>query len=284
MKGYIYKYTFPDNKVYIGQTRRNPKIRHREHLDPVTGPYTPGFWEAYQKFNTFKYEIVHEIQHEDELVRILNALESMLIYELKAYDSAYGYNKQIFGHERTNSNRILSQKFEEVFHHLTYKQKILHSSICTKIWETKESFTAEERDMLQKCCSNDDPMFHFHEGFDIDSLVREDIEDNWFQIERVLNFLLMEIEDEAYNEARCFVNENADAILSNYYDSKTIVALDKDGNIVKEFLSYNEIADYFNVTRSDNVRNVIRGKQKTAYGYFWKMKSDIKIGIDIHVD
>ena len=38
MKGIIYKYTFPDGKVYIGQTR-NPEKRKREHIDPKTGPY-----------------------------------------------------------------------------------------------------------------------------------------------------------------------------------------------------------------------------------------------------
>ena len=48
MKGYIYKYTFPDGKVYIGQTRRPIELRHAEHLNPSTGPLNPGFWEAYQ--------------------------------------------------------------------------------------------------------------------------------------------------------------------------------------------------------------------------------------------
>lgn len=32
MKGIIYKYTFPDGKVYIGQTR-NPEKRKREHAE-----------------------------------------------------------------------------------------------------------------------------------------------------------------------------------------------------------------------------------------------------------
>ena len=50
MKGYIYKYTFPDGKVYIGQTRRDPQIRHREHISPVTGSTNGGFWRAYSTF------------------------------------------------------------------------------------------------------------------------------------------------------------------------------------------------------------------------------------------
>ena len=50
MKGFIYKCTFPDGKVYIGQTRRNPEQRRREHQNPVTGPCNSGFWKEYQKF------------------------------------------------------------------------------------------------------------------------------------------------------------------------------------------------------------------------------------------
>ena len=41
MKGYIYKYTFSDGKVYVGQTRRHISIRHREHMSPSTGPLNP---------------------------------------------------------------------------------------------------------------------------------------------------------------------------------------------------------------------------------------------------
>ena len=42
MKGIIYKYTFPDGKVYIGQSR-NPEKRMRDHLDPKTGSVNKGF-------------------------------------------------------------------------------------------------------------------------------------------------------------------------------------------------------------------------------------------------
>lgn len=56
-----YKYTFPDGKVYIGQTRRNPAIRHREFISPVTGPTNGRFWEAYLTFHICKYEIVCRI-------------------------------------------------------------------------------------------------------------------------------------------------------------------------------------------------------------------------------
>jgi len=77
MKGIIYKYTFPDGKVYIGQTR-NPEKRKRDHIDPNTGPVNTGFWEAYQRFGTYEYEVIREIEsdNEDELIDLLNFVTS----------------------------------------------------------------------------------------------------------------------------------------------------------------------------------------------------------------
>ena len=88
MKGVIYKYTFPDGKVYIGQTRRNPELRHKEHLDPVTGPCNSGFWKEYQKFKEYKYEIIDTLEEPDDdvLVEKLNQLETFHILRCHAYD------------------------------------------------------------------------------------------------------------------------------------------------------------------------------------------------------
>ena len=35
------------------------------------------------------------------------------------------------------------------------------------------------------------------------------------------------------------------------------------------------ICQAFNIERGDNIRNVLKGKQKTAYGFFWKYKKDM---------
>lgn len=38
MKGYIINILFQMARYTSGQTRRNPAIRHREYISPVTGP------------------------------------------------------------------------------------------------------------------------------------------------------------------------------------------------------------------------------------------------------
>lgn len=73
-KGYIYKYTFPNGKVYIGQTRRDPSIRHREHFLPSRGLLNNAFWQAYQEQGEPIFEILEEYQSEDR-----NTMQSVAV-------------------------------------------------------------------------------------------------------------------------------------------------------------------------------------------------------------
>ena len=84
------------------------------------------------------------------------------------------------------------------------------------------------------------------------------------------------IEQEAQEEAELYITTNYAKILEDERSNKVILQFDKDGTIVNEFSSFNEICQTFNVPRADNVMNVLRGKQKSAYGFFWKYKNDKK--------
>ena len=44
----------------------------------------------------------------------------------------------------------------------------------------------------------------------------------------------------------------------------------------KEFFSLNERCQAFNVQSPQNVLNVLKGKQKTAYGFLWKYARDLE--------
>ena len=58
--------------------------------------------------------------------------------------------------------------------------------------------------------------------------------------------------------------------------ASTIVQRDIDGNIIKEYGSILEICQVLNIPRGDNIRNVLKGRQTTAYGYIWKYKKDLQ--------
>ena len=274
MKGIIYKYTFPDGKVYIGQTRRHPEKRKHEHLDESTGPTNSGFWEAYKKFGTYEYEELWQIEceDEDELVWKLNIAETHFIQQYQADNPNCGYNKKSYGTVATKTNAVLQKKYNEYLDGLLEVRLKEYEDAINKVWYTKKPLTQEEKYLLKTKYREQNGWQKYIDKFDFDHLSKnKDIE---FEVEEGLGIIRSFIIQEADEEARQYIAENYVQILEDERDKNTIVQIDKAGNVVKEFYSFNEICQAFNVPRADNVKNVLKGKQKSAYGYYWKYKKD----------
>lgn len=276
MKGYIYKYTFPDGKVYIGQTR-NPEKRKREHIDPKIGPVNTGFWEAYQRFGTYEYEVIREVESdsEDELVDLLNRYESGYIYQYKADNPEYGYNRTSYGTVRTKTNKLLMQIYNAVREDFLNSELEIFDSASKKIWKTKQQLTEQELFLITKRYP-DEMWLPKLEKFDFKNLRKNRItEEVEFLLEEHLGVVRYSIDESAQAFASLYIRKYGKQIIDELQSANSIVQLDKDGNIIKEFRSFTEICQEFKVPRADNVRNVLRGKQKTAYGFFWKYKKDM---------
>ena len=276
MKGIIYKYTFPDGKVYIGQTR-NPEKRKREHVDPKIGPVNTGFWEAYQRYGTFEYEVIHEIEsdNEDELIDLLNRWESGYIYQYKADNPEYGYNRTSYGNVSRKTNSLQKRIYKTVQEAFLKKELQLFESASEKIWRTKKPLTEEELFLITEKY-HVELWFDINEYFDFKNLRKNRINEHIeFYLDEYLGLIRNTIEESSQYIAAQYVRQYGRQIISEVQSAQTIVQIDKDGNIVREFTSFIEICQAFNVLRPDNVRNVLKGKQKTAYGYYWKYKKDI---------
>ena len=256
MKGIIYKYTFPNGKVYIGQTRRNPELRHKEHLDPVTGPCNTGFWKEYQKFKECKYEIIETIEesNEDVLVEKLNHLETYYIIRFHAYDSRYGCNKKLQGTESTGVERVLHKRFQELYTDLLPLRLGVYQSIHDKVWHTKEPLTEEEKGYMNEHFAQENLLWSLPDSFNPDNLQSFDMDEydhDVFILEEAFSEWKWQLESSLQTEISNFVRENATEILVEMRDKDAICAIDKDGNVVKTFNSFNEIAQYFGVVRSE---------------------------------
>ena len=285
MKGYIYKYTFPDGKVYIGQTRRDPQIRHREHISSVTGPTNSGFWKAYSTFKKCKFEIIQQFEcnNIEQLVNMLNYAETQLIINYKANDPKYGYNKQMWGHSHTNYNtketKIIRAKINELYKDFLKERMDIYNSVSDKILNTHLPLSEDEKKFIRKRCFNNE-FLSFPKSFNINNLENNSYtEDTYFEIEETLDFVKVKIEEETNVEFQGFLKENcqdiAEQSLNEHAEANTVIAIDKDGNVAHEFHSFDEIASYFNIKRAaDNVKNVLAGRQKSAYGYNWRYKKD----------
>lgn len=276
MKGIIYKYTFPDGKVYIGQTRNQEK-RKREHIDPKTGPVNTGFWEAYQRFGTYEYEVIREIEsdNEDELIDLLNRWESGYIYQYKADNPKYGYNRTIYASVGIESKKILRRVYIAVQEDYINSEMELLDSASEKIWRTKQPLTEEELFLITEKYP-DSLWLDGLKDFDFKNLRNNRItRKREFYLDEHFGFIRNAIWECSQYIAARYIRENGKHIIEEVRQAKVIVQIDKEGNVIKEYSSVLEICQTFNIERGDNIRNVLNGKQKTAYGFFWKYKKDM---------
>ena len=272
MKGYIYKYTFPDGKVYIGQTI-DIEVRKCQHTDPVAGPDNVGFWEAYQRFGHFEFEVLKELDYDDleDFHYHLDYWERYYSKQYKATHPNFGYNKLQVGEIR----EILQRYFNAVHSRLLQDLLDIFISLRQKIRETKEPLTANEKKLVTGKYRELIPVNV--DFYDFDHLANNELNE---QERRLLDDYLECLRQMVVRMARIdadhYVEANKDYFIKREMDEKAIVQIDKDGQTVREFYSTWAICQAFNVRRADNVRNVLNGKQKTAYGYYWKYKRDLE--------
>lgn len=278
MKGIIYKYTFPNGKVYIGQTRRHPEQRKREHLNTISGPTNKGFWEAYNEYGEPKYEelFVVDIDDVDILVQILNDAETYFIRLYKADYPEFGYNRTSDGNVSTGRKSILRRKYREVYKDISFQRTKTYYSALEKIMRTKQPLTDEELFLVREKYRTDNLFQSYIDDYDLKTLPDFDNEYEEFYVSKALDFVLFMIEEEIEGEVTQFIRENSELIIEEERSKKIIVQLDKDENVVHEYNSFTEICHAFNVPRADNVKNVLKGRQKSAYGYFWQYKKDLE--------
>ena len=123
---FIYKISFPNNKIYIGQTIQNPNIRWSQHKSDANKNKTI-VSKAIKKYgyNNCTFEIIDETNNIDKL----NELE---IKYIKEYNCIIpnGYNVSLGGNNKC-SNEITKNKIRNSLlgrkHTTVYKEKLAQS-------------------------------------------------------------------------------------------------------------------------------------------------------------
>lgn len=275
MKGYIYKYTFPDGKVYIGQTRRPIEMRHREHLNPSTGPFNPGFWDAYQKVGMPALSILETLESDDlsDLVRRLNALETRYIYRENATDPAFGYNRKEIATTYIPDIAILRREYASLCKKAENDKRPFFNKLTQKLFDGKDTdFTEEEKAFIDAYIEHNNIFVHSDE----DMVYMEDEDDvdegGDFMLEEAIDYAIWLYNEETFEIIARYISENASEILRREKQSKIIQQLDLDGNVIREYETQDDLRDALAIVRLDNIINVIKGRQKTAYGFRWRYK------------
>lgn len=140
LKGYIYKYTYSNGKVYIGQTTDLEK-RHYQHMYASGGKIKRQVCEiAIAKYGEPTLEVLEEIVEENgkpyKFHELLNDAERKWI---KIYDSTNkekGYNIQCGGHRVNEEEFILEEVHAEILQTKAdelFRIKDLLDSIVSKV-------------------------------------------------------------------------------------------------------------------------------------------------------
>lgn len=112
----IYKLIFPNNKIYIGQTKRNFNRRMNEYLSDACNEseknknYNKFISNAIRKYGwgNVKKEILFTTSEE-----FVDELETMLIAEYNSADKRFGYNIESGGHKNKHHSEETKKKISK---------------------------------------------------------------------------------------------------------------------------------------------------------------------------
>ena len=290
MKGFIYKYIFPDGKVYIGQTVRPVAARHREHTTPSTGRVNGGFWEAWQLFGDADLEVIETVEESNAfaLSEKLNALEISLIDKYQATDPRYGYNRVPGGYGTSASKKVLQKALRKEFNKLWEDRDLFYSNLKEIIHQAAYEPVDLDREqfIFLRDCALPEVDTDYSKYIKLTangqlSFCCEDKEHTEFFIDEALSWLLFTVHDLSEIEASELARQVERYVLSNsanILSEGIIQKVDKNGVVVKEYGSINEVMHDLNLSYTTNIYNVLEGKQKTAYGFIWRWKKDVPKG------
>ena len=170
-KGFIYKYTYPNGKVYIGQTRVSVEERHKQHM-----------WAskhdddrrclcevAIAKYGEPIVETIETIEVDDanitDLCKKLDEAEMKWISYYNSTDTTKGYNVNGGGTHKTPEEFILQEKYYEIWNKGKYEEDISHIwgilyDIGDKLCNTNNPLNKEEKNVWYKIRFNS-PYFNF---------------------------------------------------------------------------------------------------------------------------
>ena len=274
MKGTVYKCTFSDGKVYIGKSR-HANLRMKEHFDKTAGPTNPGFYDAYKRLGKPDYEILFEKDFTSiwELEVTLCTVEKKFIDLFKATNPQYGYNKRNVSSFSSGVKKKLDNKIKDISKELLKIRLSPYQQIIDKLLNTNEKLTNEEMYFIKEKYKDKNIWQRMIDEFDFDDYSHNSEDKFEFLVDDAIPMIKCIIETDTEEEVANYVYSNIDRLLSETND-KVILKINRLGEVVKEYQSINEICEELNIVRPDNIRNVLRGQQKTAYGYIWKYKKD----------
>lgn len=258
MRGIIYKYISPSNKLYIGQTY-NESLR-RKTFNNVNLCYAGGKIDnARRKYGpeNFKYEIITEIE-DDDIIKLVNRLNELEVYYIEKYNSIKaGYNSNCGGNSyRVYNSTEVGKKISESKSKAVIQYDLDGNYI--KVWKSS-NFASECLNILaagiRNCCRG----VSTHAGCYI-----------WKYLQGEINYKIDGLSEAKKNQIYA---QKQSQNTKNGKTFKKVLQYDYKGNFIKVYESINEACLDNNVNRTSIIECCLQ-KIETAGGYIWRYYSD----------
>lgn len=254
MKGIIYKYTSPSNKIYIGQTYNEP-LRRRT-FNNINLCYAGGKIDnARKKYGpeNFTYEILEEIE-ENDIKNLVNKLNTLEIQYIKQYNSIeFGYNSNSGGNSyRLYNSKEIGKRISE-----SKSKKVIQYDLegnFMKVWDSSNQIYEELGILaagIRNCCRN----ITTHAGCYI-----------WRYLQEEVIFKIEGLSEAKQNQIYA---QKQSSNTKNGKTYKKLLQYDYKGNFIREFESIKEACDLYNINRSCIIECCTK-KLETAGGYIWR--------------
>jgi hypothetical protein len=248
-------------------------------MSPSTGPLNPRFWQAYQELGQPQLEIVKEIEEDSnqKLIEALNRHETYYIRKWKSDNPDFGYNVKSRGTTHCPDKAYLDDEFREIWTKIAQDGYSLFHSVYDKIENScHEDLTEEEKDFIKNSLlSNNIFSNSLNNVMDSHDYSIED-KDGLFWLDEAIDFAKMIFNEEHWAMIDKYIAHNRETIIEKRTRHKIVQQLSLQGDLIKEYRSIDEVREALSLTRTDNIMNVIKGRQKTAYGYVWRRASDVE--------
>ena len=244
-------------------------------MSPSSGPLNPRFWQAYQELGQPQLEVIKEIEENSnqDLINALNRYETHYIMKWKSDDPDFGYNVRSSGTTYCPDKAYLDDEFREIWVKIAQEAYPMFHSVYDKIANSCHGdLTQEEKDFIKNSILSNNlfskTMNAVMDGNDYSI----ENEEGLFWLDEAIEYAEMVFNEEHWTMINEYITHNREAIIEKRTRHKIIQQFSLEGDLIKEYRSIEEVREALSLTRTDNIMNVIKGRQKTAYGYVWRKK------------
>ena len=250
--GYIYKLTSPNGKVYIGQTIN--KKQRKYHYKTRNFKQQLKLWNESQKYNWKPYETfeIIEVCLCGPNKQYINEREQHWIKFYDSFKNGLNCNEGGFG----NLGYLASDET---------KQKM------SNYHKNKPPMSDETKKLLRDInLADKNPMFGKKHSDEIKVKISEKLTGRKVSLETKEKIKNANIGKKMLEETKKKLRE---INLGKKYDSKPIIQIDNNGNVLKEWEGISICAKELNLNIS-GISKVLTGISKTTKGYKFKYKND----------